>query len=385
MLGMLVAFSVLLAGPEMGEGPDGLRVRPGYRVTPAVRELEGARFLEFDARGTLYVSRPGTGDIVTFRDEDGDGVYQRLGTFVEGRESVHGMCFADGWLWFTQTGSVSRGRDTDGDGDADEVEEIIGSSKLPGGGGHWWRSILVGPDYLLTSIGDSGNIQDETATDRQKIFRFSLDGSRRELFASGIRNTEKLRFRPGTDEVWGVDHGSDWFGRTLGERTGNQPVTDNHPPDEFNRYVPGGFYGHPFVTGNRLPRYEFRERADILELAARTTPPEWAFGAHWAANAFTFLDPAVTPKCFPADHSGDAFVACRGSWNRSQPAGYKVVRVLFDHGTPYGQLTIVDALGTNGRAVLRPVDCAQAPDGSVLFSSDSPGRIYRITSAGTQR
>jgi hypothetical protein len=25
------------------------------------------------------------------------------------------------------------------------------------------------------------------------------------------------------------------------------------------------------------------------------------------------------------------------------------------------------------------VDCVQAPDGSVLFSADQPGRVYRVT------
>jgi hypothetical protein len=46
------------------------------------------------------------------------------------------------------------------------------------------------------------------------------------MWSSGIRNTEKLRFRPGTQEVWGVDHGSDNFGDKLGENTGRDFFTD---------------------------------------------------------------------------------------------------------------------------------------------------------------
>jgi glucose/arabinose dehydrogenase len=90
----------------------------------------------------------------------------------------------------------------------------------------------------------------------------------------------------------------------------------------------------------------------------------------------------------PADHHGDAFVACRGSWNSTRPVGYCVARVLFDEGKPYGQLTIVSTIertgGGRGPAVVhaRPVDCVQAPDGSVLFSADQPGRIYRIRAVG---
>ena len=39
---------------------------------------------------------------------------------------------------------------------------------------------------------------------------------------------------------------------------------------------------------------------------------------------------------FPAEYRGDAFVALKGSWNRSAPTGYKVVRVRFKDGEPEG-------------------------------------------------
>ena len=37
---------------------------------------------------------------------------------------------------------------------------------------------------------------------------------------------------------------------------------------------------------------------------------------------------------FPPEYKGSAFVALKGSWNRSQPTGYKVVRVPFKDGRP---------------------------------------------------
>ena len=75
-----------------------------------------------------------------------------------------------------------------------------------------------------------------------------------------------------------------------------QPITDNNPPDEMNHYVQDGFYGHPFIVGNRVPRYEYMDRADIVELAAKTIIPEWATGAHWAPCAMAFY----TGNQFPA-------------------------------------------------------------------------------------
>ncbi len=382
-----VALSVLVlaASQACAEPPDGLWVREGYSVAVAVQDLPGARFMEFGEGGTLYVSRPESGDIVTFSDTGGE--LRRIETFVTGYRSVHGLHFYDGWLWFTTSGSIHRARDTDADGKADEVVDVL--KGLPRGG-HWWRPILVTPEGFYTSIGDSGNITDETGTDRQKLWFYTPDGSDRRLFSSGIRNTEKYRLRPGTREVWGFDHGSDWFGRRVGDTDGNQPVTDLNPPDELNLYVEGGFYGHPFVVGDRLPRYEYMDRPDINELTSKTTAPEWSVGAHWACNGWTFVDPALNERtgAFPADHGGDIFVAAHGSWNSSKPVGYCVARVLFDHdegsdraGRPVGLVKIVSGVDERGRARIRPVDCVQAPDGSILFSSDSPGRIYRITHA----
>ncbi|MBK7405483.1 MAG: PQQ-dependent sugar dehydrogenase [Phycisphaerales bacterium] len=384
---VLAAAEPGLAQTEAAGVPD-FTVRQGYAVEVAVPDLPGARFLQLDERGHLYISRPRQKDIIAMADTDGDGQFEQLGTFVSGRELVHGMQFFDGWLYFASNGQIERGRDTDGDGKADEVEKVL--SDLPSGGGHWWRSVLVTDRYIYTSIGDEGNITDMTASEREKIWRFNRDGSGKSLFVSGIRNTEKLRLRPGTDEVWGFDHGSDWFGRGAGDVETDQPVTNLNPPDELNHYEEGGFYGHPFITGLRVPRYEFLDRQDIHELAKNTTPPAWPMGAHWACDGWTFLNPKINAAKggFPADHAGDILVACHGSWNSSIKVGYCIARVMFDKdpidaGKPVGLLKLVSCLGPNDEVLGRPVDVVQAPDGSVLFSVDYPtARVYRLRYSG---
>lgn len=399
----------------------GLSVRAGYELT-LVAEVSGGRFMEFDDAGNLYVSVP-SGEIVQLADTDGDGTYESQREIVSGYQSLHGLCFhkdaSGSWLWFTPSDSVRRVRLDSlppmpkagpGAGKASspsgprivqlasvkgEVETILRPGSLPSGGGHWWRSCLVTNDFLFTSIGDSGNISDESASEREKVWRFNHDGTGKTLWASGIRNTEKLRLRPGTSEVWGVDHGSDNFGVPLGESASAYgPITDMNPPDEFNHYIEGGFYGHPFITGNRVPRFEFvmgkQKRDDINALAEKTIPPMWCFAAHAASNAFTFLDPGRcgTDRGMPADHAGDAFVAQRGSWNRREASGNAVVRVLIDDGVPYGCLTIVSTLSRDGKQRNgKPIDCVQAADGSVLFSVDSMQetnacRIFRLRWTG---
>ncbi|CAN5184101.1 sorbosone dehydrogenase family protein [soil metagenome] len=376
--------------PQGERGPDvpAFWIRPGFKVTLAAKGIADARFMEFDNKGTLYLSRPGKGDVLTLTD-NGSGMYDKKATFVDGLKTVHGLCFNDGWLWFTQSTAVYKGKDADGDGKIDEKITVIPPEELPPGGGHWWRSILVTDKFLYTSIGDPGNITDLEAsknaeeprfTEREKIFRFNLDGTGKQLFASGIRNTEKLRLRPGTDEVWGSDHGSDWYGKEFGDKEGAQPITDYNPPDELNYYREGSFYGHPFVVGFRTPRLEFKSRPDIVDLASRTVVPEWGFGAHYAINGFTFIH---GNKQFAPDVTGDLFAASHGSWNRKEKAGYRIEQVLFDDvtGKPYGSLIVVSTLGPKGEVLARPVDCVEAPDGSILWSDDNEGAIYRISRA----
>jgi glucose/arabinose dehydrogenase len=327
--------------------------------------------MEFGPDGTLYVSQPGRGTIKVLRPKDGK--YAVVADFLTGYKSVHGLHYQDGWLWFTTSGGVYKARDKHGDGRADEFVPVL--ENLPSGG-HWWRSIFVVKDGFFTSIGDSGNISEQTDTDRQKIWKYTLDGKTKKLWSSGIRNTEKLRYRPGTTELFGADHGSDWFGGPLGDKAGRQPITDYNPPCEFNLYTEGAFYGHPYIVGNRVPRVEFQNRPDIIELAEKTTVPEWCFGAHWAPNGFAFITRGAL--------KGDALVAMHGSWNASKPVGYRIERVLFDSATgkAFGGQMLVGTIGKDGQILARPVDVAQANDGTILFSDDKSNRIYRISKVG---
>jgi glucose/arabinose dehydrogenase len=387
MLGAIVGVLALTASASaqdvpkprgiVGEGVPAFTVRPGYKVTLVAKDLDECRFLAFDDAGTLYVSQPKAGAIVALRDTDSNGDYDYVAPYVDGKPRVQAMQFKDGWLWFATSGGVFKGRDKDNDGAADDVETVIAEGQLPSGGGHWFRSLLVTDDGFYTSIGDASNASDQSDTDRQKIWHFDLKGGNKKLIATGVRNTEELQFRPGTTELWGSDHGSDNIGANLKETKDKAPVTDLNPPEEFNLYVEGGFYGHPFVAGRRHVRPEFASREDILELASKTVIPEWTLGAHWAVNGWTFL----TRDAFPA-HKGDAVMAAHGSWNSTAKVGYRVERILFDSwtGKPHGSHMLVGCLSPDGKEVLgRPCDVVEAPDGSLLFSCDMTKRVYRLS------
>lgn len=360
-------------------GPDQFWVRPGYRVTLAAEGFGETRFIVVAPDGTVFVSQPESGTITALRDEDADGIYERQWVVVDQRRTVHGMTIHDGHLYFAMSGAIERAPLPAPGERLRDIQTVIAEGEVPAGGGHWWRTVLIRDGRLWTSIGDSGNITDETETPRQKIWVFTLgaDGRAREprVWATGLRNTEKLLFRPGTNEIWGADHGSDDIGARFGERGGG-PVTDMFPPCEFNHYVDGFDYGHPFITGLGWPRPEYAARSDILARADRNTPPAWAFGAHWAPNGWTFLE---SDALF--GRSGDALIAFHGSWNSRRKVGYRIERILFDEvtGRPMGSQRIVGTLNERGAEVLaRPCDVAELPDGSVLFTDSLHRRIFRL-------
>jgi glucose/arabinose dehydrogenase len=367
-------------GGTVGPNVPAFEVANGFTVTSAIDKMPESRFMEYDNFGNLYVSAPRHGTITTYQHQP-DGTYKMIADVVTGRSTVHGMCFHDGWLWFTTSGGISKGKPRQDGTALDELTVVIPDDTLPHGGAHWWRSILVDDTGFYTSVGDPENLSDQTDTDREKIWRYSLDGKTRSLFVTGIRNTEKLRFRPGTTEVWGLDHGSDNFGLLLGDKPGKlQPITDRIPGEEINHYIEGKFYGHPFIVDDNLIRPEYYNKPGIQDLVAKATPPEFMFPAHFADCGWNWLthDSAIGKR-------GDMIVTSHGSWNSVKKVGYCVSILHFDaNGKPTKAERLVYCLAPDGVGVLgRPVDVVEEPNSdTLLFSVDVPaGRVYRLSAS----
>ncbi len=384
----LVSPGIFAQNSEHKVNPE-IWVRPGYELTLALNSDVRVRHMTLGPDGTLYFTSEPDNIITAAKDKNHDGYYETVTQFYKSEKIVTSVYWYDGYLWYAETGAIYKLKDKNNDGVADERATIISPGSLPSGGGHYYRPILIHNGRLYTAIGDIGNITDLRKTDREKIWTYNLQGKDKKLWCSGIRNTEKLVVRPGTDEIWGMDNGSDWFGKPLGDKEGMQPITDYNPPEEMNKYIEGGFYGHPFITGNRVPRYEFMNRPDIIQLAAKTIVPEWCAPAHWAPLGMMFY----TGNQFPSDVKGDAFVAFHGSWNSEKKTGYQVDRVLFENGHPYGQLPYVKFLTADQKVLGRPVDVIQAPDGTLLISDDGnqtvdgykENNIYRLKYVGEKK
>lgn len=372
------------------EVPDGVWVRDGFELTIAEDTIMKPRFMAEGPDGTLYVSVIADGKIYACKDEDGNGSYESKTTFVDvngNKTRLQGVQFHNGWLYYAQLNSISRAKDTNGDGQADKEEEILGADDLPTGKatGHRWRALLIHKGRIYTHVGDQTNATDEPidASERKKIWSFKLNGTDKKLFASGIRNSEKLVIRPGTDEIWGVDHDIDqmaWGMEGKLERGAmEQPITDHNPPAELNHYEEGKFYGHPWVIGKNMPNLMFLDHPKLMDYARMSTIPEWTMAAHSSANSLTFYKGKGIPGA-----NGDAFVAQKGGWNATEKVGYRLARVRFENGKPWGEQAIVTLL-KGDEVVGRPVDVIQASDGSLLFSDDTGNKVYRLRWVGKNK
>jgi len=340
-----------------------LRAPDGFAVRAFAENVGQARMLV--ARGDqLYVTLPEPGDVLRIADTDGDGSADERATVATGLPLVHGIAFRGEQVYLaTDTQVLIASVDAQGGFSTPAV--LI--DDLPDGGQHPRRTLGISPDdELFISVGSSCDACEESNDEHATMLVAALDGSSRRIFASGLRNTIGFAWHPTTRALWGMDHGSDWRG-------------DDIPPEELNAIVEGADYGWPYCYGDRRvdPVIQDPPQGTKEQYCATTSDPTLSTQAHNAPIGFTFY----TGASFPDDFQGDAFIAMRGSWNRLPPAGYKVVRLVFEEGVPRRFEDFVTGfLSDDGSSTFgRPAGITVAPDGSLLFSDDTSGVIYRVS------
>ena len=111
--------------------------------------------------------------------------------------------------------------------------------------------------------------------------------------------------------------------------------------------------------------------------------PDVLIQPHSAPLGMTFYDGAQ----FPAEYRGSAFAAVHGSWNRAKRTGYKIIRVVMKDGVPTGEYEdfVTGFVIDDAQVWGRPVGVAVAKDGSLLFTEDGNGTIWRVSPTGPHR
>ena len=367
VLSMVLVLSVACSAPTEGTGqttnddPQAfVQVPRGFEVSIFAEGLSGVRMLEMGPDGRLYAVRSSAGEVVRF-DVNADGTADGDPSIVaSGLRQPYGLAFRNGDLYVGETHQVTRLA-----GPAFTQETII----VPGlpTGGHWTREIEFGPDGLLyLSVGSSCNLCEEGDARRAAVVRYAANGSGEEIIAEGLRNTVGLAFHPETGALWANQNERDNLG-------------DDVPAEELNILSPGGaveHFGWPYCYGDRVPNPEY---ADDAQRCAGTVPPALKMQAHSAPLGMVFYD----GDQFPVEYRGDLFMAFHGSWNRSEPTGYKVVRVRVENGQPISYEDFAAGwLSGSGSVRGRPVAVEVGPEGSLYVSDDGAGRIWRVRWAG---
>jgi glucose/arabinose dehydrogenase len=344
-----------------------LKLPEGFTVQKFADGLGKPRMMTVAEDGTVYVTRRDPGDVWMLGDTNGDGEAD-VKKIVAQKPQMHGIAIRGNQMYLTTVRSIYIANRKP-DGTLGQLREII--SDLPDGGQHANRTIAFGPDRMLyITVGSTCNACDETNDNNATILRANPDGSNRQVYASGLRNTIGFGWHPTTRQMYGMDHGIDWLG-------------DNEQKEELNYIQQNKRYGWPYIyaDGKYNPADEPPNGITLAEWAKMSVEPVQLYTAHSAPMQMTFY----TANQFPAEYKNDAFVAMRGSWNRKPPSGHEVVRIRFDKsGKPVAIEPFLTGFlvqmknGDYGRFA-RPTGIAMAKDGSLLVGDNMNGVIYRIS------
>ena len=307
--------------------------------------------------------------ITLLRDRDGDGQTDLQTTFIDGLDAPYGLAFVDGKIYVANQGNLVSFDYTEGatriDGPGTEV------TKLPSViNHHWTKAMTASPDgsKLYVGIGSNSNVGErgmDVEEDRAVIWEIDRETGANRIFASGIRNPTALSINPWTEQLWAVVNERDELGPQL-------------VPDYLTSVRRGAFYGWPYSYYGQ--HVDPRVRPQRPDLVRKAIAPDYALGSHVAALGLDF----TTNGGLGGSFSEGAFVGEHGSWNRSDPSGYKVTFVPFRNGRPSGKpIDLATGFLKDGHARGRPVGVLfDEQRRALLIADDVSNTVWRVALQG---
>jgi glucose/arabinose dehydrogenase len=345
---------------------DKLNLPDGFKIEVYADKIDGARSMAIGDDGTLFVGTRNDKTVYAVQDLDNDYRADHISVLDSTLEVPNGIAFKDGSLYVAEVGRLLRYDDIEANLDS-IPEPVIVYDDYPTEFHHGWKYIAFGPDdKLYVPVGAPCNICDSTVSDKRyaTITRMNADGSDREIYANGVRNSVGFTWHPETKELWFTDNGRDMLG-------------DDIPPCELNRVAEAGeHFGYPYCHGGTVKDPEFGDQKPCSDFVA----PVQALGAHVAPLGVKFN----TGSMFPNSYKNTAFIAEHGSWNRSKKVGYRISLVTLEDNKAVSYETFLDGwLDQEAQEAFgRPVDLLFLKDGSMLISDDYGDAIYRVTYEG---
>ena len=375
--------------------PEGakLSTMDGFSVAPFATDLPGARVLRLAPNGDIFLSqsRP-DGKISVLRPSKDGSKAEQISVFVDGLKDPYGIAFYPPgpnptWVYVAMQGKVVRYPYKAGDLKATGPAQTVVDDLIVGPS-HWTRDVVFSEDgkTMYVAVGSGSNVATETLGPRPadlatfeashgvgstwgkeewraNVLTYTPEGKDKKVFATGIRNCSGMAVQPQTGTLFCATNERDLLG-------------DNTPPDYVTSVKKGGFYGWPwfYIGAHPDDRPESGPRPDLKD---KVIVPDVLVQPHSAPLGLAFN----TGSMFPASMRGDAFVALHGSWNRSLHTGYKIVRMTFKNNVATGEYQDFVTGFTAGDENVwgRPVSVTFAKDGSMLFSEDGNGTVYRVS------
>ncbi|RMZ78161.1 hypothetical protein DV738_g4072, partial [Chaetothyriales sp. CBS 135597] len=419
IISLLIVIPLLAnAQQSCGPSPSG-RIQPsiasGYQVQLVATGLASPRGIALDALGNLLVVERDRGLISAHsltEDEDSGCVSVKSSKDVTPALDLnHGIEISDdGSTLFASsvTTAFSWTYNADSLSVTDRQELVVNMD----GFGHSTRTLLLSrsvPGTIVISRGSVGNLDIQAASISSGIaqvkafnltnltdpYDYSEDGL---LLGWGLRNEVGIAEHPISGAIYGVENSADEIYRY------NVDVHEDNPAEELNLLgfladssSVGSNFGYPWClsawqvedlpdNGNLLVGSQFAiNPSEALDNENRTdaycaeqTPPRLVFQAHTAPLDIKF------------NNTGrQAWITFHGSWDRSEPVGYKLSVVNFDKkGDPVEPVTSLTAandilvnqdVSKCPAQCFRPVSLAIDRKGRIFMSSDSSGEIYLIS------
>ena len=340
-----------------------LHLPKGFTISVYADNVPNARSLALGDDGVVYIGTGSAGKIYAVQDSNKDGVADKQYVIASGLNMPNGVAYKDGALYVTEISRIIR-FDQINRQLASPPKPVVVYDQFPTDKHHGWKYLRFGPDNkLYTAVGAPCNICNPEKEIYASLVRLNPDGSDFEIIAKGIRNTVGFDWQPETNALFFSDNGRDYLG-------------DDLPPDELNQWsVKGEHFGYPYCHGGEIADSEFAAGKKCEQFKS----PAWKFKAHIAPLGIRFYQ----GKQFPAEYKNQLFVAQHGSWNRTEPQGYRVVLVRFNQGKAISEQDFISGwLTKDGEVLGRPVDILTLPDGSLLISDDKLRVIYKVTYQG---
>ena len=353
--------------------PDGFKIEL-YALVPDARDMAMA------PQGTVLFVGTRKDKVWVVSDRDRDGVADEVKDFAPSVQFdvPNGMQFSDdGFLFIAERNQIRMfpAAEFFYEGpDVVAVDVVAKGQLIPEGEesyNHTARVIDIGPDgKLYVSLGQPYNVSPPekqalyTETGIGSIIRMDRDGSNREVYTYGVRNSVGHDFHPVTGELWWTDNQVDGMG-------------DDIPPGELNRQTEAGqHFGFPWYGGGMTRTNEYMDDTPpegIVHPAVETT-------AHCADLGMVFY----TGSQFPERYQNAIFSAQHGSWNRTEPCGARVMVTFIDaDGNATMEPFAEGWLNANKEYDGRPMSVEVMKDGSLLVSDDFAGAIYKISYTGS--